>query len=293
MTDHPRPSGSLSPWARGLCWTLIGLYGLSMLLPMVWPAFGAWAFLVQLGLLTGFALLHGSARYGLLGIFVFLGVMFLVVNVIENISINTGVPFGQFHHTDATGPKLFDVPLITGLAYFSAGYVAWILASLLLSESDVDTDSVSRFSTPIVAMFIVTGWDACIDPIGGTIARNWVWETGGGYYGVPISNFFGWMITTYIAYQIFALYLAGSNEGLRVGQGRSWWLMAAVQFLVMSLQYPLYWLTGVNTEVIDPAGRSWYTGEIFEGTAVVSLFTMLFVSVTCILIILRRQFRQH
>lgn len=293
MSTEDRLSTDLSTIARPLCWTLIGAYAASMLLPLVVPAFAAWAFFVQIGLLTCFGLAHGSVRYGLTGMLVFLASMVVVVNVLENISIGTGFPFGNFHHTAASGPQIFNVPIITGFAYFSAGYVAWILASTLLGESDVETDRLSLLSTPIVAMFILTGWDACIDPIGGTVARNWVWEDGGGYYGVPISNYLGWMLTTWLAYQIFALYLSGATHRLRVGQRRAWWLMPAVQFLLMSLQYPLYYLTGLNTKVSDPSGQFWYTGDIFEGTAIVSLFTMMFVSVTCLLIVLRKSFRRH
>jgi hypothetical protein len=64
---------------------------------------------------------------------------------------------------------------------------------------------------------------------------------------------------------------------LKIGQGRNWWLMPAVQFLIMSLQYPFYWLTGISTKITYGGGQVWHTGDIFEGVPVVSLFTTLFV----------------
>ncbi len=46
-----------------------------------------------------------------------------------------------------------------------------------------------------------------MDPVWADIDHAWVWRDGGSYYGVPISNFFGWILTTYIFYQLFALYV--------------------------------------------------------------------------------------
>jgi putative membrane protein len=31
-----------------------------------------------------------------------------------------------------------------------------------------------------------------MDPVWANIDREWVWERGGGYFGVPFGNYFGW-----------------------------------------------------------------------------------------------------
>lgn len=271
-----------------LCGGLIAAYAAVMLLAAAAPAWGITAFFVQLGVLTLFGLVHGSARYGWASMLVFLALMWVVVNLLENLSIVTGVPFGQFQHTAAMGPKLFHVPVVVGFAYFSAGYLAWIMAALLLGETDRERGPLALLATPVVAMFIVTGWDACIDPIGGTVARNWIWPEGGGYFGVPLSNYAGWMVTAFVAFQLFALWLAARGGGVTGGQSRGWWLLPALQFGVMSLQYPLNLLVLPDAAITDPGGTTWQTGDIYEGTTVVSLFTMLFVAVTAALVALRR-----
>lgn len=282
--EHP---GGVSASHAGVCWALIAVWATAMLAAAVWPAWGLPAFVFQVLLLTLFAFVHGAVRYGKAAMLVFFVVMWVVVHALENLSIETGFPFGSFHHTAATGPKLFHVPLITALAYFSTGYVAWVLANLMLREPDRDVSLLARLSLPMVAMFIVTGWDACIDPIGGTVARNWVWEHGGGYFGVPLSNTLGWMLTTFIAFGLFSLYLARRPQWPRVSQPRSWWLQPGVLFGVMSLQYPLNMLALPDVPVTDPAGVVWQTGGIYAGTTVVSLMTMMFVAITCLFLALR------
>lgn len=45
-------------------------------------------------LLVGFAIVHGSRLYGMMGIAIFLLASFVVGNIFENLSILTGFPFG-------------------------------------------------------------------------------------------------------------------------------------------------------------------------------------------------------
>ncbi|MES1942477.1 hypothetical protein PC39_00080 [Salinisphaera sp. PC39] len=277
------------PGARPLCLGLIGIWFLALLAGLFYPSIGSEAYYVQLLSLSLFGLVHGSERYGLPAMLAFLAIMFVVVNLTENLSIATGVPFGNFEHTPAMGPKLFQVPVIVGFAYFSAGYLGWALANLLLGEPDRDRGALALFATPVVAMFITTAWDACIDPIGGTVARNWIWKDGGGYFGVPLSNFIGWMITTYIAFQLFALLPARRPAIVRTGQDRLWWALPAIQLGVMGLQYPLNLMLLPDAEITDPSGTTWQTGDIFEGTTVVSLFTLIFIAVTGLFAAARRE----
>src|SRR3979490_112184 len=55
-------------------------------------------------------------------------------NVMENIGVLTGFPFGHYHYTDVLGPKLFLVPLLIGPAYFATGYLAWVLSTILVGD---------------------------------------------------------------------------------------------------------------------------------------------------------------
>ena len=266
-----------------VCIALMAFYAACMLVAAVRPELATAIYFFLIGSLTLFGLIHGSFRYGAVNMLVFMALMLASVIGFEAISIRTGVPFGNFHHTAAMGPQVLSVPWLAGFAYFSAGYVAWTLANLLLGEPDRHAGILPKVALAVTAAFFVTAWDACIDPIGGTVARAWVWEDGGGYFGVPLSNFVGWLITSYVAFQVFAL-LTGKNSGSAstAVQSSAWWALPAIQFLVMGLQYPLNLVMLPDVEVIDPAGVAWRTGHIFEGTTVVALFTVILISLTAL-----------
>jgi uncharacterized membrane protein len=53
----------------------------------------------------------------------------------------------------------------------------------------------------------MVAWDLCMDPTNSTIQRWWIWEQGGGYFGVPLTNYLGWFLTVYLFFQSFALYV--------------------------------------------------------------------------------------
>ncbi len=54
---------------------------------------------------------------------------------------------------------------------------------------------------------IMTAWDLVVDPyLSGPTERAWIWEDGSGqYFGVPLHNFGGWLLTTFTIYFLFQL----------------------------------------------------------------------------------------
>src|ERR1700730_13422009 len=160
-----------------LLWALVVLYVVMTLLGTLTsiPA------LLVSGPLVGvvFALIHGARRYGWSGILTFLVVSLVVSNILENTSILTGFPFGHYHYTNNFGPKLFLVPVVIGPTYFSIGYLAWTLSTILVGD-------VRRYSS----------W-----------LQSWIWEQGGGYFGVPLTNYLGWSFTVFLFLFLFALFL--------------------------------------------------------------------------------------
>ena len=269
-------------------WLLIAVYATTTLIPRFVPALGT---LLDIALSVAaafaFAGVHGSIRYGFSAIIVFFGVSLLVSNVMENLSILTGFPFGHYYYTANLGPKLFLVPLLIGPAYLGTGYVAWTLANVILDEADRRRDVASIVGLPVVAAFIMTGWDVCFDPALSTIAHDWIWRNGGGYFGVPLVNYLGWFLTVYLFYQFFALYLVRRSGMVRTDQPRTYWYQAALFFFVIAVGYPAAYLGGRNHLVTDATGATWRTGDIYETAAIVSIYTLLFVSVLTFLKIAR------
>ncbi len=270
-------------------WLLIAVYAAVTLLPDAFPRIFASPLFLPLSILVPlcFALMHGAMRYGIAGIVVLLVLCLGVSNVMENLGVLTGFPFGPYHYTDVLGPKLFQVPLLIGPAYFGTSYVSWVLANILLG-TDARRDAAASFALPVVATFIMVGWDVCLDPGSSAISQIWIWETGGGYFGVPLTNYFGWYLTVFIFLQLFALYRARRPDAAVPSLPRSYWYQACILFAVMALDYPAGYLGGENVAVTDATGRVWQTGDIYETAAIVSLFTMLFVAVMSFAVLARR-----
>src|ERR1700730_7903918 len=132
-----------------ILWLLITAYAVVTVIPDAFPRMFASPFNVPAAVLLAlcFGLIHGAIRYGIGGIALFLALCLGISNVMENIGVLTGFPFGHYHYTDVLGPKLFLVPLLIGPAYFGTGYLSWVLANVLLC-TDRRRDRLPTFVVP-------------------------------------------------------------------------------------------------------------------------------------------------
>jgi uncharacterized membrane protein len=228
-----------------------------------------------------FALIHGAVRYGWTGIVTFIVISLVVSNILENTSILTGFPFGHYHYTDLLGPKLFLVPLLIGPAYVATGYLAWVLANVLVGDVRRGASALTTFAVPFVGAFLMAMWDLSFDPSFSTVQHFWIWEQGGGYFGVPLTNYLGWFFTVYVFLQLFAVVIRVRQLGRETMKTlpRSYYAQAVVMYAVLGLSYVLaYFALGSGTPVTDAAGVVWNTKSIAEAAATVSIYTMIFAA---------------
>jgi putative membrane protein len=212
--------------------------------------------------------LHGIARYGLKHLIVFFLITWIVSHFFEALSIQTGFPFGHYFYDQLVGPRLFQVPLIIMPAYFSMGYVSWILSNILLEQYGHKLVGKQIFYIPFIAAFIMVIWDVCMDPIASTIASLWAWKEGGSYYGVPMQNYFGWFLVVYLLFQIFALFIAKyekDNSNNLLFSSKFFWLEAVA----------LYGIQALN-QLLNPITQNHHM-DIYAPMAMITIFTMVFV----------------
>ncbi|MGR8949791.1 MAG: carotenoid biosynthesis protein [Gammaproteobacteria bacterium] len=271
-------------WAVICIWSLVTL--VSFFMPEILSANNAR--FINVLLLSIFTLVHGALRYGARGIVMFFAIACVVTNISENLSIITGFPFGQYHHTAAMGPKIWHVPIIIGPIFAVAGYLSWVLAGVLLRDDFVQRRA-SGFSRPLIAAFITTTWDFCVDAIGGTANRDWVWADGGPWFGVPWLNFFGWMLTMWLIFQLFNWYLANARTPTHIAARSQYWTQVVVYWTLIGLQFPLLAIIVPDLEFTDPVGHVWHSAHLFESMALVSVFTMLFISAMAFSILSRER----
>lgn len=116
---------------------------------------------------------------------------------IEYVGTTTGIPYGQFSYGVSLGPMLFGkIPLALPV-FFVPLVVNSYLLCLLFLDDHTDRTIVRR----LVVVAAVLGMDLILDPA--AVALGF-WTYGGGlYYGVPLSNFVGWIVSATIAVTVF------------------------------------------------------------------------------------------
>jgi putative membrane protein len=161
----------------------------------------------ELTLLTSilalFSLTHAWYSIGGRLTLVFFGLSAVIAWAYEQAGVATGLVFGAYHYTDYLGPKLGNVPYLIPLAWFMMIYPSYVIANLVLSGHATGTRAgvVWLVRLAAVSALVMTAWDLVVDPIlSGPSARAWVWENGGPYFGIPIQNFLGWLLTTFTVY---------------------------------------------------------------------------------------------
>ena len=221
-----------------------------------------------------FAIIHGSAIYGSKGMSMFAVSCLGFGTLAESLSLRTAFPFGRYHFTDVMGPKVFQLPLLLALAYLGIGYVAWVLALLILGYEDQPIRGARVLALPVLASLVMTTWDLSMEPVWATLYRAWIWEEGGKFFGVPVTNFFGWFFTGYLYYQTFALYCR--KKPVRVPEARQgFWLPAILIYAVCALGNLLILEQPMAPPIItDAAGTHWGTADILGSCVLISLLVM-------------------
>jgi uncharacterized membrane protein len=194
------------------------------------------------------ALVHAGVFYGLRSALILFIVCVSITFAMENIGAATGFPFGHYHfEVDAGLPHVGSIPIIVGPLWFGAGYFSWIVASILLDNAGRRLDRpLNVVALPIVAAFVMTLWDLVMDPPDSTVDKVWIWHEGGADFGVPLSNYLGWLLTSWLFFQIFALYLRGRTAEWAQGaqQIRKLQLIAILFYLSAGLTHIVPWAMG-------------------------------------------------
>jgi Carotenoid biosynthesis protein len=145
--------------------------------------------------------------------------------VSEFTSTRIGIPFGFYQYTGTTrGQELFiaDVPLMDSLSFTFLAYAAFCLARAALASR--------RPSAPVIALassVLMMLLDVVIDPVAVRgdrwfLGHIFFYPDGGVYFGVPLSNFMGWLVlgTLSVAgYVLWSRWCRGAGGRHLTGRG--------------------------------------------------------------------------
>lgn len=226
---------------------------------------------LQALLLMVFVTIHAVTSDGWRNFLVYSGLAVGVSFVLEAASIAYGFPFGFYTH-HAAGPKPLGVPLHVPLGYVFLGWLAWSLARVIVRREPHDGTGAHLFMTPIVAALILMGYDFAYDPIGSTVRGMWTYRDPSGYFGVPLSNFLGWLLTGWLFFQAYAL-VERSARPASASPGRGYWLLPCAIWGGMFFQYPLLRAAAPGgTSTVG--GRTFIIADIYDASIAAALLTM-------------------
>jgi putative membrane protein len=260
-------------------WIVLAVY-LALVVGFAWNPTPLAQGLAAVGIVA--ACVHAVLSYGWKDALALLAICVVITFAIENIGVATGLPFGHYHFEVGSDlPHVGAVPIIVGPLWFGMGYFSWVVATTLLGGAQARLNrNAEFFALPIVSAFVMTQWDLVIDPPNATISKAWIWHDGGAHFGVPLSNYLGWLLTSWLFYQASALYLSRRRQvsARMAEQERPLRLAAILLYLGSGLTQVTPFLIGQSGEVTDAAHHVWRIEDLRETTVVILLFTMVFTS---------------
>lgn len=164
-----------------------------------------------------------AAGWGWVRALVGMSVVVLATVALERVGTSTGLPFGTYRYTGTLQPTVAGVPLAVVLAWWAMAVPAREVAARLVS---------SPWARVALGAVALTAWDVMLDPqmVGD---GYWVWEGGGPWRDVPLSNYGGWLLASAaIMVGLDRLLPDPGRSRLLLGLYTWWAVMQTLGFLV-------------------------------------------------------------
>ncbi|NWG16981.1 MAG: carotenoid biosynthesis protein [Chloroflexi bacterium] len=173
---------------------LLAVWTLSMIsLPIIGWVWGeaalAWGVSLTVVVQVAVTLLILALRWGARRVLVVAGLVAMLTWGVEFLGSSTGFPFGSYHYTGRLQPQVAGVPVIIPLAWLMMLPSAWALAWSVVGGR--------RWLFALVSALAFTAWDLFLDPQM-VSWRFWQWAEPGGYFGIPWTNFLGWLASAFV-----------------------------------------------------------------------------------------------
>jgi bisanhydrobacterioruberin hydratase len=114
----------------------------------------------------------------------------------EYLAVQCGCVFGPYSYTDVLSPRVLGIPLVMSAAWMIV--VAYVKVMLMRITSTAWTEVAA-------ASLWMTAIDLVIDPVAAGPLRYWSWVNPGAYYGIPASNFVGWVLVSAVIFAVLQL----------------------------------------------------------------------------------------
>jgi uncharacterized membrane protein len=146
---------------------------------------------------TAFAFSHLYVLHGARAAVLMLVLCFAVAGSLEMLSVQTGFPYGWYSYSSKLGPGLAGVPLLVPLCWQMMAWNSLSVAKLIMPKR------WPKATVILIAALALTAWDVFLDP---QMVRSglWTWARQGEYVGIPLENYWGWLLTALILFASFS-----------------------------------------------------------------------------------------
>jgi uncharacterized membrane protein len=145
-------------------------------------------------------LLHGWRRLGPRRLALAIALVYTVALAVELLGVETGWPFGRYHHSPDVPAQLFGrVPAMVPWLLFCLTYFCFASTEAMLGRpaSESSTATVTAARRALLTAVLLVGYDLVADP-NNFYRGGWSFEAGGPYHGVPLQNFGGWLLLGWV-----------------------------------------------------------------------------------------------
>jgi len=219
-----------------------------------------------LGVVTFFSesAIHAFNTRGSRYVLTFLATVLPIAFIAEVIGVHTGLPFGDYSYSTKLGWMLWDVPLLIPLAWFMMTYPCWLIATSMHKKPIVQIS---------IAAWLMATWDLFLDP---QMVNEgfWVWHTDSGpTKQIPISNFFGWLITAAILFTVLNALLPKTSPTAITDGATKLWQADYVPYLAVAWVWLGSFVANIGwvTPFLDQP-RTAFVGLIAMGVALVPFY---------------------
>jgi uncharacterized membrane protein len=133
----------------------------------------------------------------------------------ELILVKYGWLVGHYYYNPTLRPFVLGlVPVMTVVSWATIIYVSYTFANMILKGFGSPKPNIKQNKLYMILLLILlsaisglvaANLDMLLDPVV-VSTHGWIWVNGGPYFGVPLGNFVGWFIVTFIATLVYRLY---------------------------------------------------------------------------------------
>lgn len=224
----------------------------------------AWRFSGPTYVLAGFlaAAAHALSRLGasLRVVWMLLLVSLLALGS-ELLGTSTGFPFGGYGYSSMLGYRVLGlVPLPIPISWTTILYCALAICGRLLPARD---DVATRLRWAALGAVLLTAWDIAMDP---AMVRtfHWAWDVPGRFYGMPATNWLGWLGTGFVLAWVMLHFAPPSTFAARVSPSRLPLVLYALNGIMpvaICVRHGMWWAAGLGALAMGlPLLLAWRRG---------------------------------